>query len=462
MNVSNIESFRTLPKEEKKDLLNNLDDNEYLLLKYDWSFWARPNQLPPEELGKLGQFIWFILAGRGYGKTRTLSQWVIDSVQNKGYRHISLVGAASDEVRMIMIEGESGILECSSPWFYPKYEPSKKRITWPNGAIANIFYGTEPEKSRGAQSDLIWADEIAKWRYPQETLDNLLMGLRLGTNPLCGVSSTPKPTKFIKELTSRKECIVVKGNTYENISNLAKPFIQTIIQKYKGTRLGRQEINAEILDDNPNALWNRIVIDENRVINRVDCIRLVVGVDPPGTEPDKEKPDKEVTECGIVVVGEGKALPGMEWQKQKHFYIFDDLSLIGSPNKWAREAIGGYNKYRADSIIPEKNFGGAMVKSTLRNVDSNIPIHDVYASRGKYIRAEPVSLLYEQGRVHHIGTFPELEDELCEWEPGKKSPNRLDALVWAISWLAGNEVNVPGPNINKHRRKEFRSKIKIS
>ena len=458
---SNVEDFKTLPLNERSVLLNNLTDNEFLLLKYDWSFWARNNQLPPKELGTLGFFIWFIMAGRGYGKTRTLSEWVIDSVHNKGYRHVSLVGAASDEVRTIMIEGESGILACSPPWFYPRYEPSKKRIVWPNGAVANIYYGTEPEKSRGAQSDLIWADEIAKWRYPQETLDNLLLGLRLGTNPLCGVSSTPKPTKFIKELIKRPECVTVRGNTYENMSNLAKPFIQTIISKYKGTRLGRQEIQAEILDDNPNALWNRIIIDDNRVTDRIDCFRLVVGVDPPGTEPDKERPEKEVTECGIVVVGEGKALPGMNFPKLKHYYVFDDLSMRGSPDKWAREAVSGLNKYKGDSIVPEKNFGGAMVKSTLRNVDKDVSIHEVHASRGKYLRAEPVSALYEQGRVHHIGTFPELEDELCEWEPGKKSPNRLDALVWGITFLMGKDASAPGPNIQKHKRPEFRSQIKL-
>ncbi len=460
--LTSLEEFKTLSLNERSSILSSLDDDDFLLLRYDWNFWARENQLPPNELGTLGFFIWFIMAGRGYGKTRTLSEWVIDCVQNQNYRHVSLVGAASDEVRMIMIEGESGILECSPPWFYPKYEPSKKRITWPNGAVANIFYGTEPEKSRGAQSDLIWADEIAKWRYPQETLDNLLMGLRLGTNPLCGVSSTPKPTKFIKDLVKRPECITVKGNTYDNMSNLAKPFIQTIIQKYKGTRLGRQEINAEILDDNPNALWNRTVIDDNRVTDRIDCVRLVVGIDPPGTEPDKDKPEKEVTECGIVVVGEGKALPGMDFPKARHFYVFDDLSMRGSPEKWAREAIGGLNKYKGDSLVPEKNFGGAMVKSTLRNVDPNVPIHEVHASRGKYLRAEPISALYEQGRVHHIGTFPELEDELCEWEPGKKSPNRLDALVWGITYLMGSDIHAPGPNIQKHKRPEFRSQIKFS
>lgn len=453
----NIETFKLLPIDQRITLLDQLTDEDFLLLHYDWKFWARKEQLPPPELGKDGKFIWFVKAGRGFGKTRTFAEWVIDNVRNHGYGHVSLVGAASDEVRTIMIEGESGILPCSPPDFYPEYKPSKKQLVWPNGAVANIFYGTEPEKSRGAQSDLVWADEIAKWKYPQETFDNLLLGLRLGSNPLCGVSSTPKPTKFIKELSRRSECITVSGSTYDNIHNLAKPFIQTIIQKYKGTRLGRQEIDAEILEDNPRALWKRDIIDLNRVHETIDCMRLVVGIDPPGTEPDKEKPEKEVTECGIVIVGEGKALSGMQWQKLPHYYVFDDISLKASPNGWAREALSGLNKYKGDSLVVETNFGGAMVVSTLRNIDSNVSIHEVHASRGKYIRAEPISSLYEQGRVHHVGTFAELEDELCEWEPGKKSPNRLDALVWGITWLCGNDIQAPGPNVQKQKHTAFRS-----
>lgn len=453
-----IETFQTLPVSVRQSLLNDFSDEDFLKLKFDWSFWAREKQREPEDLGEEGKFIWFIQAGRGFGKTRTAVEWVIDKIHNHGYKHISLVGAASDEVRTIMIEGESGILACSPPWFYPEYRPSKKQIVWPNGSVANIYYGTEPEKSRGAQSDLIWMDEIAKWRYPQETFDNLLLGLRLGKNPLCLASSTPKPTKFIKELSQRRDCIVVRGNTYENINNLARPFIQTIIQKYKGTRLGRQEIEAEILDDNPNALWKRHWLDRDRIHEQVDCPVLVVGVDPPGTEPGKEDLEKEATECGIIVVGRGKPLPDMEWQKVQHYYVFDDKSLQASPTGWAKEAIAAYNKYKADCLIPEKNFGGAMVKSTITNVDNKVSIHLVHASRGKYVRAEPVSALYEQGKVHHIGTFPELEDELCEWEPGKKSPNRLDALVWAISYLAGDDLYAPAPNVQKHKAKKFRSR----
>jgi len=403
----NATEFRKLSKKEKQKKVSKLNDEEIQSLYYNWEFWARKDQIEPPQLGKKGVFIWFIKAGRGYGKTRTLAEWVIEKVQNQGYRHVSLVGAASDEVRSIMIEGEAGIMACSPHWFYPDYEPSKKRITWPNGAVANIYYGSEPDKSRGAQSDLIWCDEIAKWKYPEKTFDNLMFGLRLGKNPLCGVSSTPRPTKFIKSLIARKDVIVTQGSSYDNVDNLSEIFTNSIIIKYKGTRLGRQEIEGLVLDDNPNALWTRKDIDDSRITERPDCYKVVVAIDPQASD------NAESSETGIVVVGEGKALPDMPFPKLPHYYIFEDLTISGSPKKWASAGITGYNKYQADKIIAEKNNGGDMVKSTINNVDDTVPVSLVWASRGKYIRAEPVSALSEQGRIHHIGTFPELEDQLC-------------------------------------------------
>jgi phage terminase large subunit-like protein len=397
------------------------------------------------------------LAGKNFiptHNTRTFAEWIIQKVQFEGYRHVSLVGSAADEVRSIMIEGESGLLECSPPWFYPKYESSKKKITWPNGAIANIFYGSEPDKSRGAQSDIVWMDEIAKWQYPEDTFDNVLFGARLGTNPLVGVSTTPRPTKFIKELIKRDDCIVVSGSSYDNVANLADSFIKTIIKKYEGTRLGRQEIHAHLLDDNPNALFKREWIDRDRITAHVDCYKIVVGIDPQASSENVK------AETGIVIAGEGPALPGMSHSDLPHYYIFDDLSLSETPEKWAKEAISGLHKYDGDSLIPEKNNGGDMVVSTIKNIDSSVSVHPVWASRGKYTRAEPISALSEQGRIHHIGTFPELEDELCEWTPGDKSPNRLDAYVWAISYLSGNNVDKTAPSVRKINRKaNFRSKV---
>lgn len=410
-----------LPKDEQTRLINSLTEAQAQALYYDWSFWARPEQLEPPGLGKDGKFIWFTKAGRGFGKTRMFAEWVIEKIKTHGYRHLSLVGAAADEVRDIMIEGESGIMACSPPWFYPTYEPSKKRIEWPNGARGQIFYGTEPDKARGAQSDLIWSDEVAKWRYPQDTFDNLLLGLRLGNNPLCGVSSTPKPTKFIKELAKRSDVIMTGGSTFDNINNLAAPFIETILRKYKGTRLELQEIYAKIIDDNPNALWKREWIECARSISPPELVTIVVAIDPAASH------DVETSnEHGIVVVGKSA---------DKQYYVLEDMSMVGTPDQWARQAIAGYHKYRANMIVAEKNQGGDMVRSTLEQVNRNIKIELVWASRGKVTRAEPISALYEQGRVHHVGSFADLEDQMCEWVPGDPSPDRMDALVWGISSL---------------------------
>ena len=429
----NAQSFVTLPYYARQELLDQLSDHQWSGLKYDWPFWARPEQIQPENLGNNGKFIWAVKAGRGWGKTRVLAEWCRDKVNSGQYKYISLVGSAADEVRNIMIEGESGIMACSPPWNMPLYEPSKKRLTWPNGAIANIFYGSEPDKSRGAQSDLVWMDEIAKWQYPEDTFDNILFGARLGTNPLVGVSSTPRPTKFMRELLGRDDCVVTTGNTYDNMANLAKPFINTILKKYKGTRLGLQEIYAKLLDDNPYALFQRSWIDRDRVSKFPDCYKIIVGIDPQASE------DAEGAETGIIVAGVSRI------GKDDHYFVLDDLSISGSPGTWAKQAMSGNSKYHGDGYVPEKNNGGDMVKSTLRNADKKNKIHMVWASRGKVTRAEPISLLSEQGYIHHVGNFAGLEDELCEWVPGEPSPNKLDAYVWALSWLSGNNMSSVKP-----------------
>jgi phage terminase large subunit-like protein len=445
-----------LPYVERMKMLRKLTDEDFMGLYYDWSFWARKNQLEPVELQQIDKFIWLVLAGRGFGKTRTGAEWVIEKVRNHGYRYVTLVGANATDVRKIMIEGESGILQHSPPWFMPTYEPSKMILYWPNGAVANIYYGTEPDSSRGAQSDLVWMDELAKWKYPQDTYDNIMLGLRLGENPLCMVSTTPKPTKFLKSVINDPATVVTAGNTYENMDNLAAPFIHTVIRKYEGTRIGKQELYAKLLDDNPNALWKRKWLDDYRISLAAPCHRIVVSIDPAGTEPEE---GKEATENGIIVVGEGRALEGMRNRDMTHYYVFEDLSLQASPDGWAREAQAGYNKFKCDAYVAEKNFGGAMVKSTIRNVDRNNTVHVITASRGKTLRAEPVSGLYEQGRVHHVGTFGLLEDELCEWQQGQKSPNRLDALVHGINFLTGQDLYAPAPDTSKHNRPQFKSQV---
>lgn len=399
--------------------VDSLSPEEFNLLVYDWTFWARREQLPPDEIYTTeDKFIWLYLAGRGAGKTRSAGEMVIDCVKNRGYRYVSLAGATAPEVRDIMIEGESGIMNISPPGFKPEYEPSKRRLTWPNGAVGKIFYGTEPDVARGPQSDLVWMDELAKWQYMQDTYDQIMFGLRLGKKPVCVITTTPKPYPLIKNLITSPDVCVTRGTTYDNRSNLAPSFLKTIITKYEGSRLGRQELLAEILTDNPGALWKRAWIDRDRVSIAPELDRVVVAIDPKAsTEADSE--------TGIIVAG----------RKAGEYYVIEDCSLDGGPHEWASAAIKAYERHKADRIVAEVNNGGDMVESTLRNIRPDIPFTRVWASRGKVVRAEPISALAEQGKIHHVGTLAELEDQLCEWEQGMKSPDRLDAMVWAITHL---------------------------
>lgn len=440
-----VTQIKNQPIEVINQFVDGLSPDEYKILMYDWQFWARPEQLPPQELfTDESKFQWLYLAGRGAGKTRSMAEFVTDCVKNRGYRRISLIGATAPEVRTIIMEGESGLLNISHPDFMPVYEPSKKKVIWPNGAIANIFYGSEPELSRGAQSDLVWMDELCKWQYPQETVDNIMFGLRLGKKPLCCISTTPKPIKAIKDLLKDTSVCVTRGTTYDNKDNLANSFIKTIIGKYEGTRLGRQELNAEILEDNPGALWKRAWIDRDRISTAPDMERIVVAIDP------KAMSDAD-SEAGIIVAGKG--VDGF-------YYMLEDCSMNGGPLEWAQTAINAYERWRADRIVAEINNGGEMVESTLKNIKSTVPYKSVWASRGKVIRAEPISALSEQGKIKHVGVFANLEDQLCEWEQGMKSPDRLDAYVWAFTFLADILPPTKAPDtIKQGLHTKSRSKI---
>jgi len=337
----------------------------------------------------------------------------------------NLAGATAEEVRDIMIEGESGILNCAPDDFKPEYIPSLKQLIWPNGAVTHICYGSEKEKARGYQSDFLWCDELAKWQFTEETFDNLLLGLRLGQNPLCIVTSTPRPTKFLIDLEKRVDkqgrpsTVTTRGRTEDNFRNLSPVFISTIISQNQGTRWGKQELEGEFLNDNPEALWKRSNIDDNRVHKIPQLTYVVVGVDPSATS--KAGSD----DTGIITAGK---------DSKGEYYVLGDYTIHDTPQAWGTAAITAYNKHQANLIVGETNNGGEMVEHTIKTIDQKIPFRAVHASRGKAIRAEPVSSLYEQGKVHHFGTFPELEDEMCEWVPGaEKSPDRVDALVWAIS-----------------------------
>ena len=394
--------------------------------RFDWGRHARPNQKIPE-----GDdwYIWLILAGRGFGKTRTgaetVRQWI------KRYPFTNLIGATSDDARTIMVEGESGILAVCPRGERPEYKAHKRELHWPNGAKSLIFSADEPERLRGKQHMKLWADELAAWRYP-DSWDQAMFGLRLGNNPQAVVTTTPRPTKIIREIAASESTRISTGTTYDNRSNLAPAFFNKIITKYEGTRLGRQELNAEILGDNPNALWSRDQIDLTRINYLPELKRIVVAIDPAVTS--NENSDLS----GIVVCGRGF---------DDHGYVLDDLSLIASPDAWATKAILGYRQWTADRIVAEVNNGGDLVESVIRTVDPNVPYKAVRASRGKTIRAEPVAAMYEQGKMHHVGAFPELEDEMCDFDPltALKSPDRMDAMVWGMTELfEGNEFAFGG------------------
>jgi phage terminase large subunit-like protein len=430
-NLSYVQYLTSLPQEKKAQILNSLTDEQAYLLRYDWNMWARPAQRIP--LGNW--FTWLLRSGRGYGKTRTGSETVIEWAMN-GYSPIALVGQTKADVRDTMVEiGDSSILKVAPPWFRPVYESSKRRLVFPNGSICVIYSGDEPDQLRGPQHMKAWVDELAKFKYPQETWDNLEFGLRKGDNPQVICTTTPRPIKIIRDLIADTRTVETRGNTLDNASNLNPAFLDRMITKYQGTRLGRQELNGDILDDNPGALWTWDMLDDSRVSEIPELSRIVVGVDPAVTN------NADSDETGIIVAGFSKEgvpdkLTGI---RVPHFYILGDYSLKGTANTWAKSAVGAYHRHKASRMIAEGNQGGDLVEMNIRNVDPNISFKRVHARQGKQARAEPISALYEQGRVHHYGTFAALEEQMTGWDPmsSDRSPDRIDALVWAVTELIG-------------------------
>lgn len=412
------EHLAALAPDQLDTLLGDLTPEQQRAVLYDWRVWRRPKQATPTG----GWRTWLILAGRGFGKTRTGAEFVREQVVAGTARHIALVGATAADCRDTMIEGESGLLSVFPPDQRPKYEPSKRRVTFYNGALASAYSADEPDRLRGPNHDLAWADELAAWRYV-DAWDQLMLGLRIGEHPRVVVTTTPRPVEVIRRLVSTHDgsVVVTRGSTYENVKNLAPAFMDEMLRRYEGTTLGRQELHAEVLDDLEGALWHRNQLDELRAVKAPDLKRIVVAVDPATTS----KADS--AETGIVVAGIGVDGKG---------YVLDDLSRRGSPGEWAHAVVVAYHRYNADRIVIEANQGGDMVRHTIATVDKNVPIKLVHASRGKRTRAEPVAALYEQGRVHHVGMFAQLEDQLCGWVPDiGESPDRLDALVWALTEL---------------------------
>jgi len=330
-----------------------------------------------------------------------------------------------------MIEGPGGFLKNTRPSFAPLYEPSKRRLTWPNGSWATIYSDEDPDQARGFSGDTAWIDELAKFRNAKECIENLDFGMRevSSDRPRTLITTTPRPIKLIKDIERARTTVTVRGSSYENRGNLSRTWVEKTLSKYEGTRLGRQEIHGETLTDNPGALWSMSAIEElRRTTCTVPLVRVVVAIDPAATS------NKDSDETGIVVAGLGEDRRG---------YVLEDLTMRGTPEEWARAAVGAYHRHRADRIVAEVNNGGDMVETVIRMVDANVSYKAVHASRGKVTRAEPISALYEQGRVSHVGGFPELEDQMCDYDAktAKYSPDRMDALVWALTELMA-EVSV--------------------
>lgn len=424
--LSQAQQFALLPVDEQQARLAELSDAEADALLYDWDFWARPDQKTPP--GKWR--VWLLNAGRGYGKTRVGAEWVKEQVyagRNRG----ALVGPTTGDVRDVMIEGESGLLSVFPKHHRPVYQPSLRLVTFHTGAIASCYSAEEPERLRGPQHEYGWADEAAAWKYMKDAWDMLKLGMRLGDDPRICMTTTPKPKALLKKLIASERTHVTRGSTYDNAANLAEAFIEDILEEYEGTTLGRQELHAELLEENPNALWERSLINELRLPELPEGVtleRIVVGVDPSVTATGDE--------TGIVVAGKGS---------DGHGYVLDDRSLRGKIAVWASRSVSAYEDHEADCIIGEVNNGGDLVEEAIRQHDENVSYKPVRASRGKQTRAEPIAGLYQQKRIHHIGTFDELEDQMCNWTPeDDESPDRMDALVWALASLFPKKPRTPG------------------
>jgi len=419
---SPAEELAALPEAQRNEFMATLTEVQFAELLYDWrGFLARPDQIAPD-----GDWdIWMILAGRGFGKTRSGAEWVREQVK-AGAKRIALVAETQKDLEEVMIEGDSGLLSIFPPDERPDYRKKPVRLTFSTGAIALGYNATQPDQLRGPQFDAAWCDELAKWRYARETWDQLQFGLRLGDHPRQIVTTTPRPIELVKSIVAGHEgtAHITRGRTLDNRPNLAATFLSKIEARYAGTRLGRQELEGEILGDLPGALWRQDQIDTYRVTEVPDSLgRIVVSVDPAVTNTDQSD------EHGLLVAG----IDGQTG------YVLEDASVRGSPLIWARRAIALHDKYAADGIVVEVNQGGDMVANTLRSVREGLNIIEVRATRGKHVRAEPIAALYEQGRVHHVGAFPELENQMTMMTnagfEGEGSPDRLDALVWALTEL---------------------------
>ncbi|WP_454597896.1 DNA-packaging protein [Qipengyuania sp. SM2507] len=431
------EALLALEPGQRRKELRQMSHGERAALGRHWQLWAHPGQLPPPDAWHL----WLIMAGRGFGKTRAGAEWVRAIAEADPTARIALVAASLGEARRVMVEGESGLLAIASPRARPRFEPSRRQLVWPDGARATFYSAAEPESLRGPQHSHAWCDEIAKWDQSggraEAAWNNLLLGLRLGRDPRVAATTTPRAVPLLRRLIAQDAIALTGGPTAANADNLPPGFLDAVQRDFAGTTLGRQELLGELLEDVEGALWSRSLLERCRAEEteekRPALVRVVVGVDPPASSHGDE--------CGIVIAGlraDGVAL------------VLADCSLARpSPKRWARGVADAAQAWHADRVVAEANQGGAMVASVLRAAEFSLPLRLVHASRGKVARAEPVAALYEAGRVRHAALFAALEDQLCglmaggRYEGPGRSPDRADALVWALTELMLGQRRVP-------------------
>jgi len=411
-----------MPKARFQTLIEALGGHDIAHLQHLWALYAREDQWPPDS----DWLIWLLLGGRGSGKTRAGAEWIRQKISG-GARRVALVAPTFNDAREVMIEGESGLRNIGYPAERPQFISSRRRLEWPNGAIGQIFSSEDPDSLRGPQFEYAWADEFCAWTYPTDTLANLRMGLRLGPAPQLSVTTTPRPLPALKKLMAVKGLVISQMKTQDNTDFLAPGFIAAMEESYGGTRLGRQELAGEFIEDLQGALWTRRLIETCRVTEKPLCDKIIIALDPPVTG------HKNSDACGMIVAGR------IGQGRNARVFILEDATVQGvSPESWAAMAVGLYESWDANYILAETNQGGDLVKTVLQMIDSRVPVRSVFARRGKRLRAEPVAALYGQGRVHHVGSnLAALEDELCVigTDGQRKSPDRADALVWAVTDL---------------------------
>ena len=424
-----MEQLALLPEAERLEILAGMDPDTLL---WDWSVWGRPEQQAPQ-----GEWsIWMYLAGRGAGKTRAAAEWIREEAKytTTGQRRFALVARTAADVRDVIVEGESGIISVTPPSERPLYEPSKRRLTWPNGNTATCFTADEPDSLRGPQFTHAWGDEVAAWRQTPDAagmtaFDNLRVGTRLGSNPKIMITTTPKRVPLLYQLLEEERktgrVVVTRGSTLDNSGNLSSSYIDAITGVYAGTRLAAQELYGEMLDNVEGALWTEEMIDKGReTVFPIGSPLRVIGVDPSVAENPRD-------ECGIVVV----ASTAERDLYKRHAWVLEDATILGSPETWANKVVAMARKWGCP-VVAEVNQGGALVRNAINAIDPNIKVFEVHSKYGKALRAEPVTLAYEQNRVHHVNYLPELESQMYSWIPGEgKSPDRVDALVHALTAL---------------------------